>query len=174
MDKYHKKNFIVCFLVTLIVCCIVLCTFLQWNEKRIITVNVSEIPDANQKEGLTYSVEEASYVLDPYTGNVLTIKGWCIIRGLEPRPVAIHVLLMDTETKKYFQLPTAIEKREDITAKFNDGINYDNCGYKVSINSSKLNLNNKQYEVNILYEIGQETLLVETGRLLTPEQETQS
>ncbi len=85
------------------------------------------------------------------------IYGWMIKPGCTLRSVKMHVVLKNTETGKYYVVPTNIVERKDITEMMNDGNVYDRCGFWVSLpRLDELDQKDRDYEIYALYELNDE------------------
>lgn len=164
MDKLHKETFIERFLIVTFLCIVLICLFLSWNEMRVEKFDISGEKQTGMNENVVFNIEKSDYEVDSYDGDMLTIIGWGVIVGREPNPISIHILLRNEETNEFFKLPTVINSREDVTAHFNDGINYNNSGFSVHMNGKALNFDKVRYEIVILYEVGEDSYVVFTKK----------
>ena len=166
LEKLHTQKFVVCFVLIGVVLVMVLCKFLSWNEMRITKIDVSETNIISFEDGARVFIDNAYYETDKHDGATITIDGWCVVLGKETNPVAIHVLLKNTSTGIYYELPTSIVNREDVTASFDDSINYDNSGFTVCIPEKFLAVENNTYSIFVLYEIDEEVYLIPSDNIL--------
>ena len=160
MDDFHRKKFVVTFFVVANIFVIFLCFFLSWNEMRIKKLDVSDIPEEVLENSVTFNIEEAKCETGKYDGNLLKIEGWSIIIGKTTNPITMHILLKNAETEMILKLPTSILTRTDVTEAINDGINYDNSGFKVELNYKKSNIKEAKYEILLLYQVGEEQYII--------------
>lgn len=162
MQKYHEKKFIIAYLLIVFMGILILCFFLSWHEMRCKNFDISGLTTVSSEEEVLINIDKAKYkYINDYDGNELKIKGWCIIKGKETAPVAMHVLLKNKKSNKYIELPTSLDIRNDITEHFNDGVNYDNSGFSVDLYKK---LQPANYEIVILYELGEEKFLIPSGK----------
>lgn len=139
---------------------VLLCLFLSRHEMRIEAVDVSGL--TIPKDEAAMDVRTASYAKDAYGNNSVSIKGWCVLKGRETAPIAIHVVLKDRSDGTYYQLPTTIVKRENVTKKMDDGVNYDNSGF--SAVNNRFPLDGEAYDIYLSYEIGDDRYLIDTQK----------
>ena len=111
---------------------------LVWNENAIREMDLDNIIFAEDSDGYLVCVDSLKRSEDgvTLTENYIELSGWMIRSGESVRDVSI---------KQYF----------------NDGCNYDNCGYSVKIRKSrKINVELYDYEVYALYTLNGNTKLV--------------
>jgi len=167
MDKLHTKNFVIGFLTVTLIIIAIVCKFLSWNEMRIDKVDIRGIPEISSAEGAIFNIENAYYEKNGIEGEKLTVSGWCIIQGREAKPVAMHILIKNTNTGECYKMPTVIITREDVTAHFNEGIDYNCSGFSVYTNCKKFDFKKSAYEVVMLYEIAEEKYIIPSGSIIT-------
>lgn len=165
METFHKKKFIVGFVLVMSAVIILLCCFLSWYEMRVTTVDVTGITKLSLDE-VTLNLDNAYYQTNAWGGTEIKVDGWCAIAGKETNPISIHVLLKDINKNIYYKLPTSIVKRDDVTSYMNDSIDYSNSGFNASLNYSGLNFGSMTYEVVLLYEVGGDVYLIPSGRIM--------
>lgn len=161
MGKLHTKQFIVRFLVVVTIMIVVLCKYLSWNEMRIQNVSIENIPELSSDQGALLNVDNAYY-----EDQKLIVNGWCVIRGRVTNPVSIHVLIRERNIGECYELPTAMVAREDVTACFDENINYDNSGFSVNVNCKKFDFENSIYEVMLRYKIGDEEYIIKSNNII--------
>ena len=76
----------------------------------------------------------------------LIITGWATIKGIDASASAIKVVFIGK--KENFAIKTATVIRKDVTLTINDGFNYDNAGFEISVN--KADLPKGRYEIGII------------------------
>ena len=111
---------------------------LVWNENAIREMDLDNIIFAEDSDGYLVCVDSLKRSEDgvTLTENYIELSGWMIRSGESVRDVSI-------------------------TQYFNDGCNYDNCGYSVKIRKSrKINVELYDYEVYALYTLNGNTKLV--------------
>lgn len=136
---------------------------------KIRKIDVKDIPELTSDEGAWLNLDNAYY-----ENQKLIINGWFVIQGRETNPVSMHVLLGESGGGEYYELPTAIVTREDVTAYFNDNINYDNSGFSVAVNFREFDLKSSTYEIFLLYTIGDEEYIIRSNNVITSESEGNS
>lgn len=166
MEKLQDRKFIVCFLCSGILFIFLLCKALSWYEMRIIPINVDSYSMIGADDGVEYYLDYAYFENNNNKSNSIVIAGWCVILGKQTNPIAIHVLLKD-ESNNYYQLPTSMEQRAEVTKHFDDNVNYDNSGFSVNIDTSFFNFNEEQYEIVLLYEQNMQKSLVYSGKIIS-------
>lgn len=163
MKVLHSKRFVVLFLMIGVVLISGLCCGLSWNEMRIRKTDISDAQIVSPEEGAWVNMDEASVQANAFGKNRLVVAGWAVIKGHTTKPVAIKIVLMNEETGEAYRLPTSIIARPDVTAYFNDGVNYDYSGFSVNTRCKGIDLINKKYSVLVLYELGDSKYLLESN-----------
>ena len=160
MEVLHSPKAVVCLCAIGTALILFLCLFLSWRETRIYRVDVSGL--SKMEEGATVTIDSKNYIKDYYGNESINIDGWCIINGRKTAPVAMHVLLRDPKRDEYYEVPTTIVSRSDVTELINDGTNYDNSGFSVSLKNCSLH--RRKYEIYIRYESGDDDYLIPTSK----------
>lgn len=167
MEVLHNRKAVVSFLVTALIFIVVLCLFLAWHEMRIKKIDVDKLELQQTPDELVLTVKDAYYQGGSFGGENLLVDGWCLIRGRISMPVAIHVLLRDEDTDEYYMLPTNVEVSEEAKAAFaDDGVEYDYSGFRANLRCRKLKLDQRTYEVVILYQLGDDVYLAPSGEYM--------
>ena len=160
MEVLHSRKAIVCLCAIGTALILLLCLFLSWSETRIYRIDVSEL--TKLEEGVTVAIDNNTYIKDYYGDESIAINGWCIVNGRKTAPVALHVLLRDAKRDEYYEVPTTIVSRPDVTELINDGTNYDNSGFSVSLKNCSLH--RSRYEIFIRYRSGDDDYLIPTSK----------
>ena len=77
-------------------------------------------------------------------------------------PVAIPDL-----TQEMFIAPTVMTVRSEGTEMANDGLNYDNSGFYLSLPSEFINSDTAMYNVFLLLNVNQEPVLIDLEQVIT-------
>lgn len=131
LEKNYDKNRVV-FWVGGIYCALVLVFLLAlfWWNQRITPVDVS---------GCQVNGGQLMYALDKnYGSNFVKLEGYAYVPGQDIIYADISVLAYDPAGDKYYELPTEIVKKTNITKEAGDGFDYDNCGFSSVVLSRKL------------------------------------
>ena len=128
IEFIHSKKFLGWFFALMTVLFAVGWVVLVMNENRVSTLNPDDVRISNPADYAYYldnvSVEKKGFI---------TVSGWIIKPGERVNKVAIKVVLKDSEDGKFYVAPTDVQVRPDVTAHFNDGNNYDYCGFSMRI-----------------------------------------
>ena len=125
---------------------------LFWVNRRVEMVDVSKCA-RNDTGSVTYGIEEKGDYF-----NYIYVNGYAYEPGVSIDSAVTKVLVRDTDTGAYYELPTENVRREDITEERNDGCNYDYAGFKSVAYKSELP---ERYTICILYECNNEKILIE-------------
>ena len=172
LENFHKKKFIVSFVLIMVACIILLCSFLSWNEMRVTKVDVSNIPELSLDNDVKLNLDNAYYQKDALVGTQIVIDGWCIIEGQETNPIVIHVLLKDMNRNIYYKLPSVVKIRDDVTEYLDDGTDYGYSGFGAFFNYSGFDFESTSYEIVLLYEVNDEAYLIPSGHTISEKKET--
>ena len=156
MERIHSLKFVMSFIIIGCTLICLVCLFLSWNEIRVKVVDPEQF--SHPEEGATLTLDSAEYQVEATGNSTFLIAGWCLISGRPTMPIALHVIVKDLESGAYYQLPTTVEDRPDVTAHFSDGVNYDHSGFKVSLKNT--NLHAESYEIFVRYSTGDEDYLI--------------
>ena len=125
---------------------------LFWVNRRVEMVDVSKCA-RNDTGSVTYGIEEKGDYF-----NYIYVNGYAYEPGVSIDSAVTKVLVRDTDTGAYYELPTENVRREDITEERNDGCNYDYAGFKSVAYKSELQ---ERYTICIFYECNNEKILIE-------------
>ncbi len=124
----HDEKFIIKLSVCFICFSFFLWCFMGIHENHIKKIDISNYELIGNAEGFLYGIDSARYINNPIDGDFFEINGWCIKRGVDCRPVSMHVVLQKGE--ECCIIPTVIEERVDITKGIKEGFDYDWSGFK--------------------------------------------
>ena len=99
--------------------------------------------------------------LDKVNQDNFEISGWVIKKKENIKNISINIMLKDDN--KFYGLPTKIEKREDVTQKFNDGTNYDFSGFRAYLKKPK---RIKKSRIYILLKINGKSRIIKTNEYI--------
>ena len=125
---------------------------LFWVNRRVEVVDVSKCA-RNDTGSVIYRIEEMGDYF-----NYIYVNGYAYEPGVSIDSTVTKVLVHDTDTGTYYELPTENVRREDITEERNDGCDYDYAGFKSVVYKSELP---ERYTICILYECNNEKILIE-------------
>lgn len=111
--------------------------------------------------------------LKDYTREMVRISGWAFIPGEDIDSFKCHVILRNPENDSYVQLNTFMQLRPDITALYNQEnteYSYDASGFCAY---SPLAGDGTVYDVYLLYENNNHSVLVNTGQSINAVEVTQ-
>ena len=169
MKKMQTEKFITRFMMICIVLIMIGCKLLVWHEMRIKKIDVKDVKIENTAMEHQLELEK---IMNEYDYNEhknrITISGWLVKQGIDTKQVSIKVVLKNTITEEFYELPTSIVARNDITEKFDDGVNYDNSGFRVSVpyGNKLIDLEKYDYEIFLHYNIYEDEYLLPTNTTL--------
>lgn len=175
MKELNRKKFLTWFFTLGMIGIALLCVFLVLNEKRTTKLDPGFIEELNV---VTPSEEMRVHIDSFETWNTwkpgigVSVNGWVALTSKEAKKVSIYVVLRDTADGAYYQLPTAVIERPDVTAYLNDpsespngtptNYNYSHSGFRVDSGEwNSLNSKGNQYDLYILYEINNTAYLID-------------
>lgn len=158
MEKIQTPKFVVFYLIFSFFMILIAWSVLVWNDTRIRRVDLSTMIAASAEDHYEYAIEDID------VGYAIRIRGRIIERKKRPLPVEIQVVLKEVRTGKGLLLPTTVVKREELTAEYNDGTNYDWSGFDVLIpNRNPIDIRNRNYQIMLLVNIQGKERLIDTG-----------
>lgn len=112
--------------------------------------------------------ENISWVIDfiKIDRNYIAISGWAFIIGEVPKDFDINVVLVNTETKQGFVLPTVLTDRKDLEDVSSDRNDYSHCGFVSKVLKCLLGVNENSYEIYINMRVQNRNYLIKTNQLL--------
>ena len=122
-------------------------------------------------EGMKFSDNDYMSGIDENTGwqeDYYKISGWAIHVGDSSTDVKMHIVLRDTDSKIFYELPSYLQSRNDVMDALNlkDGIDHSKCGVGGTARLSQIH---GTYHIYILYQTSKEDTLVDTGKEFTCE-----
>ena len=120
-----------------------------------------DITELSDTDNVWINMGDCEFEEKGYEPDSIRINGFAIIHGKATELIEINVLLKDEQTGEYWELPTEIVPRPDVTECVNDGVNYDYSGFSVDFSSSKMNFESHDYSVYLLYSANNETYLLD-------------
>ena len=147
----QSKRFLITFVAVLALAFAALWGLLVWNENRVEVLDAESIPEAADGD-FRYGIEELVWQEDgvSITKDSVRITGWVVKPGEEIQTSAIWVVLKDTQTGKYYRLPTELTDREDVTDWMNDGLSYMLSGFHAEVPRWSALDTDVDYEVYVL------------------------
>lgn len=134
----------------------------SFAEKTII-YNKAENTEANN---LCFAIDSQEY--DKGT-NILSIKGWAVLKGESIKSYKCNVILKDKETGSLLRLPTKLVIRKDVTEALkssDSNFNYDKSGFIARVRLDKIEKSLQNYEIYLDYKNNDANLFVKTGVFL--------
>lgn len=160
---FHKKSFVVNFIVVSVVILFLICLFMYEHVVSIRQIDINEIKTLSKEEGALFSIDNAE-IKETIKGEVkFNINGWCIVKNKQSYPIELHVLLRNAKTNKVYQLPTTMVVRSDVTSSIGDGCDYDNSGFSVDITKNDSDMLKNNYEILILYGNDKDKYIIRTN-----------
>lgn len=101
--------------------------------------------------------------LDKVNQDNFEVKGWIIKKKENIKNVSINIMLKDDN--KFYVLPTKIVKREDVTEKLNDGVNYNFSGFQAYLKKPE-GIKQKKSRIYILVEINGDRSIIKTNEYI--------
>ena len=134
IDFMHTRKFMLLFSVIMCLIFLLGWVVLVKNENRIIEIP-SETVAIVDDSAYIYNLETVQWKQDEISisKDYVIISGWLIKQGESVDKAAIRIVLRDTESGRYYVLPTDVIVRNDVTTYFADGNNYDYSGFSVKI-----------------------------------------
>ncbi|MCH5272386.1 MAG: hypothetical protein J1E35_01810 [Lachnospiraceae bacterium] len=103
-------------------------------------------------------------------GGKLVLSGWIFRLGVDAEKEKYEVLLYDKQQEKIYVPKMKYEKREDVNAYFLCEYDYTKCGFVASIRTSRLDLENTDYEIllrkNTKREAYQTGIFLSNGKIV--------
>lgn len=126
------------------------------NDTAIQKLDTQQLPESRLDEGYAAYLENVSSV----SGRV-AVTGWFLRQGEEIRNVTLRIVLKNTRTGQYFVIPTSMQLREDVTAYFADGHDYDHCGFTAAIPyGTAVNPDADDYALYVWYTLNGDSRLI--------------
>ena len=130
--------------------------YADYNSFKVINVN------GFKNNNIIYDIDS---IENNTNDKSISIKGWAVKKNKNLSTVKTYVSLRNVNTSQILQMNTVKEIRKDVTSKFNDSYNYDNCGFFAKFNKSSLK-NKGQYEICILYLSDNSSDFVPTNKFI--------
>lgn len=96
----------------------------------------------------------------------LTFSGWAFIPGEPPATFDCALVLLDTGSGNSLRLPTQMTRREELSDRFADGIDYTSNGFYAKALKSRLALEQHPYRVFIDYRNNGRHYFIDTALLI--------
>lgn len=97
----------------------------------------------------------------------ITVAGWSFLQGESIEEVDCSVILENVNTKEALELPTNMQLRADMNLAFPDEYDYTKSGFIAKAKTSKLNLDEDDYEIIIKYFNNENQLFLRTGEYVS-------
>ncbi len=94
------------------------------------------------------------------------VEGWMLWEGRDSNEAEVTLLFRNGTTGKVYEIPTSVDKREDLNDVFVDGCDYQNAGFTSTIEIWRFDWEYEWHEVCLRYRIGDEVYDVGTGEIV--------
>lgn len=98
--------------------------------------------------------------------DVVKIHGWIAYRGESISTWKLSLLIQNDDGSCYV-VPMAVQERKDVTEAMNDGFNYNNSGFSVTVNKNYIKSDRAHYY--ILYENNDRDMIVDLDEAIREE-----
>ncbi len=98
--------------------------------------------------------------------DTVKINGWIAYQGESILTWKLSILIQNEDGSCYI-VPMALQKRTDVTKAMNDGFDYDNSGFSVTINKRYIKSDHAHYY--ILYENNDRNMIVDIDEAIREE-----
>lgn len=98
--------------------------------------------------------------------DVVKINGWIAYRGESISTWKLSLLIQNDDGSCYV-VPMAVQERKDVTEAMNDGFNYNNSGFSVTVNKNYIKSDRAHYY--ILYENNDRDMIVDLDEAIRKE-----
>ncbi len=97
---------------------------------------------------------------------MVKIHGWIAYRGESILTWKLSLLIQNDDGSCYV-VPMAVQERKDVTEAMNDGFNYNNSGFSVTVNKNYIKSDRAHYY--ILYENNDRDMIVDLDEAIREE-----
>lgn len=157
--KEVSKNFIICTFLLFLILIAILC-FVQFLDYFI--VKPIDITSITENDLVHWEIENIN------NGNhFVAISGYALIEGEKPGEFNLNVVLLNTETKKAYELPTVLVTKEELSEYSSDEIDYSNSGFFSIVNKEIIDYDNYTYEILIKYYNNENRFFIDTNQILS-------
>lgn len=152
-----KKNHVIIISLILLLLCFLFNFLVYLDQSKVDKIeNIKFV----QNEEIEWNIDFIS------VSDTIRIGGWAVILDEEINSADYRVILRDVNTNHLIEMPTQVVERADVDEHFNNGMKYGSCGFYSNIRTSKVDLENTNYEVIINYRNNNKNYYVETGNIL--------
>lgn len=156
VDAHHEANFIknkvlvmVLVIGVILVAIFVLYQYLKYSQYNQYHIDESKIADSSL---FIWGIDKVNSKYD-----VLKVDGWIAYKGESISTWELSMIIQNDD--KCYVVPMALQNRADITETMNDGFNYDNSGFAVTINKRYIQSGSVHYYV--LYKNNGKEMIVD-------------
>lgn len=156
VDAHHEANFIknkvlvmVLVIGVILVAIFVLYQYLKYSQYNQYHIDESKIADSSL---FIWGIDAVDSKYD-----VLKVSGWMAYRGESISTWDLSMVIQNDDN--CYVVPMALQNRTDITETMNDGFNYDNSGFAVTINKRYIQSGSVHYYV--LYKNNGKEMIVD-------------
>jgi len=146
------------------------------EENGITKFDLDSVAEVTATKGARFCFAHDKATYQTTGQKMINADGWCFIQGTSSVGANIQVLLKEkisnpNATAECYKLPTKTYIRREVTPYFHDGTNYDHCGFRASVEGKDFDFAHMQYEIWLLYSIGNTQYVINTGKVLEPAKE---
>lgn len=131
--------------------------FYNYYEQK--AVRMTEEPDLTGK---------LAYELETVSDEDMAVSGWCCEPGESMKEFGINLILWKQDRGYGYAIPAYMDERKDITQRFDDGCNYDQCGFFCDLNGNRIV--DGRYRIYIQYACNGQEQTVDTGQYIRVEE----
>lgn len=126
---------------------LILVMFFAWKVLGVIEARVYEVDASIYTENteVNYTIESVSW---SETG--VMISGWCLVPEEDIKYAEMHLLIESNGV--YYQVPTMLIERKNVTDLYDDGYNYDYSGFYSLIDFQNFKIEeNQDFNMYMIY-----------------------
>lgn len=167
LKKYQNNKTVIIILIVGFVLFLVIWNVLVYFDTRVIVSDYNGLEAETAADGYVITIQELSYESESVIEeDKISIRGWIVKQGVEIDNISLHVVFRNTTNNTWYVLPTTIEERPDVTEYFNDGLDYDYCGFYASAPNEEISADEYDFEIYILMVLNEEQYFVDTETTL--------
>lgn len=109
------------------------------------------------------------WALEPvqYGIHHVTLSGWALIVGELPVKNNLIVVLQDSLSGEFLEIPTTMIINDELGLIFTDGVDYSHSGFLAKVNRNYVNMANSTYHVFLDYRNNDHQYFIDTGTEIT-------
>lgn len=166
LKNIQSKNFVIPFTtILLIIFCFLFVLFVKDSQKieRINVDNCIKTKDTSYQ----YYVDELYYEDSNIylKKDIVKMSGWFAKPNEKTDDVSIKVVFKNMNDGIYYQMPTLMISRPEVSSFVGDGYNHQYSGFSMNVEYSRLD-KNADYKIYLLYSLNGKDYLVDLNRTL--------